>query len=373
MCRALHAALGTQAAAVCFDPYERAWRPLGSVEEQNLAATAPAKGRGARWSLAASLRGRLRRLRKSGDPLSALESPSPAGPPGVVVPEIFSPSVARALPRLFASSTGPRVALFHDALALQFPEYTPRSTVARFPAYLQELLQFDGIAAVSAASKDALRGYWQWLGVSRTPPVVAIPLGLDPAPALKVSRIDAPPTVLCIGSLEGRKNHPALLSACEALWDRGRVFELHLIGLAHPETGAAALRQISALKAKGRPVCYPGPATEQELETAYENAAFTVYPSLAEGFGLPVAESLARGRPCLCRFEGALGEIARGGGCLDLGAAGTEEIAAAIDGLLTSPARLQALQKEAGERRFRTWPQYVTDLLGWMGTLPHHP
>ena len=373
MCRALGAALGPRAAAVCFDPYERAWRPLGPGEEQNLASTAPAKARGARWSLAASLRGRLRRLRKSGDPLSVLESPSHEGPQGVVVPEIFSPAVARALPRLFAASAGPRIALFHDALALQFPEYTPRSTVARFPGYLQELLQFDGIAAVSESSRDALLGYWKWLGAAGTPPVVAIPLGLDPAPVPKVSRLDAPPTVLCIGSLEGRKNHLALLSACEALWERGRVFELHLLGLAHPETGAAAVRQITALRVKGRPVCYPGPATELELETAYENAAFTVYPSLAEGFGLPVAESLARGRPCLCRFAGALGEIARGGGCVDLGAAGPAEIAAAIDGVLTSPARLSSLQEEARGRTFKTWPAYASELVAWMGTLPGHP
>lgn len=372
MCRALRAALGPKAAAVCFDPYERAWRPLGALEEQNLVSTAPAKGRGARWSLASSLRGRLRRLRKSADPLAALDSSSHDGPEGILVPEIFSPAVARALPRLFAASTGPRVALFHDALALQFPEFAPRSTVARFPGYLQELLQFDGIAAVSEASRDALRGYWDWAGVSRPPPVVAIPLGLDPAPQSG----DAPggtPTILCIGSLEGRKNHAALLDACESLWAKGRVFELHLVGLAHPETGAAALRKVAALKAKGRALRYAGPVDEPGLEAAYRGASFTVYPSLAEGFGLPVAESLSRGRPCLCRFAGALGEIARGGGCVDLGSGGAAEIETAIDTVLSTPSRLETLRKEAASRRFRTWPSYTADLLGWMGTLPRHP
>ena len=55
----------------------------------------------------------------------------------------------------------------------------PAKTVARFPAYLHKLLAFDGIAAVSADSRDSLLDYWRWLGVRATPPVQAIPLGVD--------------------------------------------------------------------------------------------------------------------------------------------------------------------------------------------------
>ena len=231
------------AVSVCFDPYEGAWRPLGPLEERNLDSTEPAKGRGAHWSLTASLRGRMRRLQKRQDPLAGLP-PSPEGSPeGVLVPEIFSPVVARALPRLFAASGGPRVALFHDAIALQFPEYTPRGTVARFPSYLQELLQFDGIAAVSDASRESLLEYWSWLGATHLPQVVAIPLGVDPPPLPGAPAPQGTPTVLSVGSIEARKNHLALLEACEALWVRGLEFKLHLVGLAHAETGGAALKR----------------------------------------------------------------------------------------------------------------------------------
>jgi glycosyltransferase involved in cell wall biosynthesis len=371
--RALRTALAGRATSVCFDPFERSWRRLGAVEERTLDATAPAKGRGSRWSLAASLRGRMRRLRRTVDNLAELAPSAEGLPEGVLVPEIFSPAVARALPRLFAASHGPRVALFHDAIALQFPEFTPRGTVARFPGYLHELLQFDGIAAVSEASRRSLVDYWGWIGATRTPEVTALPLGLDPPAAAPEPPPAGVPTVLCVGSIEARKNHPALLAACQALWTRGVVFRLHLVGLAHAETGGAALKQISSLKAEGKPLRYDGPADEQGLEDAYRGASFTIYPSLAEGFGLPVAESLARGRPCLCRFAGALGEIARGGGCVDLGDAGPEAIAAALEGLLASPGRLAALSAEARLRRFRTWSDYSADLLAWMGSLGRHP
>jgi hypothetical protein len=82
-----------------------------------------------------------------------------------------------------------------------------------------------------------------------------------------------------------------------------------------------------------------------------------------------VAESLVRGRPCICRFAGALGEVASGGGCVDADAAGSPEIAAAMERLLGSPGEAAALAAAARARRFRTWSDYSGDLLAWMGGL----
>jgi len=288
-----------------------------------------------------------------------------------LVPEVFSPAVARTLPELFATTTGPRVALFHDAIALKFPELTPVKTVARFPAYLQELLSFDGIAAVSEDSRASLLDYWRWLGVTKTPPVVTLSLGLanvEPAPAGRPE----PPllVVLSVGSIEGRKNHLALLDACDRLWNVGLHFKLHLIGLAHPQTGAAALAKIRALKAAGRPIRYDGAVDDEALSAAYAECTFTVYPSLIEGFGLPVIESLAHGRPCICSGRGAIGESARGGGCVMLDSPDTDSLAGAIGRLLNMPAECQTLATEARKRRFKTWAEYAAELLDWMRSMP---
>ena len=368
--RALRRALAQRAAAVCFDPFQGRWRPIEDWEEANLASEDPSARRAARWPLGARVRGRLRRWRGRPDPLAALGQAPAGAQGGVIAPEIFSPAVAAALPSLFAAASGPRVALFHDAIALQLPELTPRATVARFPGYLRELLLFDGVAAVSVASRDSLVAYWDWLGVSRRPSVVSIPLGLDlPAPEPSAPTRAAAPTVLCVGSIEARKNHLALLDACESLWSRGAAFRLRLVGLANPETGGPALRRLSELRAAGRDVAFEGAQSDEALDAAYRACAFTVYPSLAEGFGLPVAESLARGKPCVCRTDGALGEIARGGGCLGLDSAGSAQIAAAVARLLESPAELSSLGEAARARRFRTWAEYASELLGWMGSL----
>lgn len=363
--RALHQVLAGQSVPVCFDPFEGAWRRLDPYEERNLVAPRPSNGRGARWPLPSRIRGTLRRLLGRRRPLAA--------PAGVLVPEVFSPVVAAALPTLFAATAGPRVALFHDALALQYPEFTPRSNVARFPGYLRELLQFDGVAAVSQASRESLLGYWRWLGAAALPEVACLPLAIDPPPLDSGEATGAGvPVILCVGSIEGRKNHAALFDACESLWSTGARFELRLVGIENAETGAAALQRLQRLTAAGRPVRHDGPLEDNALEEAYRACTFTVYPSLAEGFGLPVAESLARGKPCLCRTEGALGEIARGGGCVSLGAATAPEIAAAIGGLLGSPAELDALRQAAKGRLFKPWTAYASELRDWMGTLPRH-
>lgn len=362
--RSLHTALGDRARAITHDPHLGAWRELEAWEHANLAALNPSPKRGARWPLGAQVRGQLRRrFGRGGNPL-----PENAG---LIVPEVFSPGVASALPALFSRIGGPKVALFHDAIALRFPELTPAKTVARFPAYLVELLDFDGVAAVSEDSRAALVDYWSWLGASPCPPVRAIPLGVDPrAPAPTAGTAPpAAPIVLCVGSIEGRKNHLALLEACEQVWAAGGRFSLHLIGLAQPATAAAALARIRALQEAGRPLRYDGPVGEAALAEAYAGCTLTVYPSQVEGFGLPVIESLTHGKPCICSARGALGESSRGGGCVALDAVDAPALAAAITRLLASPADVSALASAARNRKFRTWRDYADELAAWMAEL----
>lgn len=370
VCRSLFAVLAgaRPVLPVCHDPHLQGWRPLEAGEEAVLRDRTGGAGgsRGAKWTLAQKLSGTTRRWLGRRPAL-------PAATAGFICPELFPARVGAQLPALFAATGGPRVAVFHDAIALKQPELSPPATVARLPAYLRELLLFDGVAANSQDSADTLRDYWRWLGVAATPALAAIPLGLDPlpgAPAAEAAPAGPTPRLLCVSTIEGRKNHLALLEACEMLWDQGLAFELELVGLPRPDTAGAALARIRALQQAGRPLVCHGAVAEAGLHAAYRRCTFTVYPSLVEGFGLPVLESLQHGKPCVCSGRGALGESARGGGCVPLERMDAPSLAAALRRLLGQPAELAALAAEARGRTFRTWEDYARDLGAWMDTLP---
>lgn len=351
-------------APVCFDPHQHAWRPLNAGELATLRDRRGAAGsRGAKWTLAQKLAGRARRWLGR----------EPALPPadGLIVPELFSPKTAGQLPTLFAQARGPRVAVFHDAIGLKYPELTPPATVARLPGYLVELARFDGIAAVSEDSAASLREFWRWAGLDATPPVRAIPLGLGAANATGLASPGpiSRPRVLCVSTIEGRKNHLALLEAAERLWRAGLAFDLELVGLPRADTAGAALARIAELQRAGCPLVAHGAVSDDKLHAAYARASFTVYPSLVEGFGLPVLESLHHGRPCICSGAGALGEAARGGGALTLDRVDAPAIAEAMRRMLTEPALVGELATQARARKLRSWSDYANDILDWMESL----
>jgi len=102
---------------------------------------------------------------------------------------------------------------------------------------------------------------------------------------------------------------------------------------------------------------------DDRLGELYRWCDFTVYSSLEEGFGLPVAESLWQKRPCLCSGEGALGELAKGGGCLPVNTNDWRQLAAGLGRLLQDPALRRQLSQEASDRPVRPWGRYAQELL----------
>jgi len=120
------------------------------------------------------------------------------------------------------------------------------------------------------------------------------------------------------------------------------------------------------MRRQGRPLRWRGRVGEADLVALYRGASFSVYPSLAEGFGLPIAESVACGCPCLCAGFGAMGEVAAGGGCRTLPAVTVEALATAIGGLLRAPEEVEELRREAARR---SWPGWAD----WIAGLPPEP
>src|SRR5258708_12243480 len=73
-----------------------------------------------------------------------------------------------------------------------------------------------------------------------------------------------------------------------------------------------------------------------------------------EGFGIPILESLWHGKPCVCGGNGALGEVARGGGCLIVDQTSTAPLSEGIKTLLSDRQLYSRLSNEARPRKFRS-------------------
>ncbi len=267
----------------------------------------------------------------------------------------------RALAEFSGNTTG---AIGFDCVPLSTAETVGDGMGAAFAGNLVALARMHRIAAISHAAKTEYAGWAAMLpsaGIT-APDITAISLAADVPPVTTVERDDsALPLLLCVGSHEPRKNHLAVLEACEELWQAGREFRLLFVGGNAWNSGAfsALLGELARL---GRTVVAKSAVSDAELFAAYRTATASVFPSLNEGFGLPIVESLAAGTPVVTSEFGSMREIAEGNGAVLVNPRDEAAIARAIDSVLFD-AKVQAtLRAQAATFTPRSWPSYADAL-----------
>ena len=174
------------------------------------------------------------------------------------------------------------------------------------------------------------------------------------------------------GSIEGRKNHLGLLEACEALWAKGLRFQLHLVGLAHAETGGPALKRLPPSSRPEGPIVYGGAQPTSAPLSRPTGARLHGLSLVFRGFGLPVTESLARDGRCSAALWEPSGRSRAEAAAWTWGTPALRRLPRPSRSLLLSPARLAALSEAARSRRLNSWPEYAAELLEWMQSLGRH-
>ena len=124
-----------------------------------------------------------------------------------------------------------------------------------------------------------------------------------------------------------------------------------------------------AKRARGRIVLH-GHLPDEQLEALTKRVRASVFVSLAEGYGLPAAESLWRGKPCLCSREGSIAEIAQGGGCLQVDPRSLDEIEAGFETLATDFSRYDELLQQIATRRMKSWKEYADEIVEKLAAYP---
>ena len=176
------------------------------------------------------------------------------------------------------------------------------------------------------------------LGVSNTVKAGPLPEGL------------APGFILAVGTIEPRKNYPRLLAAYRAL--RARIDAPPLVIAGRP--GWAYGDTLEKIRAEPG-VRYLGHVDEPTLSALYESAGVLAFPSLYEGFGLPLLEAMAHGLPAVVGQTGALPELG-GDVAVLVDPQDVDAIAGGLEELLTDQPLRERLQGASMERAKKfTW------------------
>ena len=263
-------------------------------------------------------------------------------------------------------------AILHDTIPVQHPEFVPPGLPADHAEYMRALSRADLILPNSEATAEGWRRFMDREGLP-SPPIRVCTLacdlpGLPRVRTIKSSAPDTPTRLLCVSTLEPRKNHHALFDAYTLAATRrpDLPLPLDLVGASYvgsPDIADAARALIARFPDRVR---WHERVEHSALHRLYADCDFTVYPSVLEGFGLPVIESLWLARPCICANFSVMAENALGGGCLTTDVHDPHSLADAILQLATSPNLLQRLANEAVTRPLKTWREYADDLLDAM-------
>lgn len=283
----------------------------------------------------------------------------------VVIPEV--PQAAHCDPlAALAEFSSNRVAMVgYDTIPVTSPDTVDAAETERFVRYLTVVKHADRVAGISQTVADEFAGFASAVTMQGLtgPHTLAVRLPVDtPTTARAHGQRRARPLVLCVGSQEPRKNHGAVLHAAGVLRGEGLEFTLRFIGAGSFGNVRRFDRQVARVRAGGGEVEVLRGVDDATLVQSYADARFTVFPSIHEGYGLPVAESLALGTPVITTGYGSTAEIAAGGGCLVVDPRDDEALIAAMRRLLTDDVELARLRTEARDRVDPTWDDYATDL-----------
>lgn len=260
-----------------------------------------------------------------------------------------------------------RVVTIHDVIPYIHPQTS--TCLDRLIYHVWLPLAVRRASAVITSSKQSRRDIVNYLPVSpdRTATVLAAADGRfrpmqqrEIMPILHKYGIDEP-YILYVGALESRKNLPRLLEAFALLRDQIQTWCLVIVG-PHKWKLSPIYDTVQRLNLEPY-VHFTGYVEEEHLPALYNGADLFVFPSLYEGFGLPVLEAMACGTPVITSNTSSLPEVA-GDAAVLVDPYDVESIGHAMYAVLTQPA-LAASMSEKGMKHAAqfTWERTARETI----------
>jgi hypothetical protein len=205
------------------------------------------------------------------------------------------------------------VQIVYDMLPYVLPAYFVEGMSTQFSAYMERIFNVtDGILAISKSTKKDVESFIKEKRIKHMP-IKVFRLGEDfvTIPDIKPNvKLTADNFILCVGTIEARKNHTLLYYAAREAIDKGlKIPPIVVVGKVGWLSGDF-IYLVKKDKKVSKQFVFINNCTDQELAWLFKNCTYTIYPSYYEGWGLPIAESLYYGKYCLASGSSSMPEIA---------------------------------------------------------------
>lgn len=261
----------------------------------------------------------------------------------------------------------PTVVTLHDLSHMHYPQFHPRERIVYLDHYLPRTLQ--QATCLITVSEFVRQEIITLLGV-QAERIVTVHNGVDPA-FCPYSDLSLPPILnryslqpggylLVVATLEPRKNLLRLVEAYGRLPTSLRQQHPLVIVGARGWLTEELERRLEPLERSGQ-IKRLGYIPQDDLPLIYAGAHAFAFPSLYEGFGLPVLEALASGIPVLTSNRSSLPEVA-GDAALLIDPEDVEALTAGLERLLTDEEwRAQAVERGLRQARLFSWERCIEE------------
>jgi glycosyltransferase involved in cell wall biosynthesis len=212
------------------------------------------------------------------------------------------------------------VAVLADMIPWRFPhQFQDQGAVVKFRRFVEMLARHAAlIVSISEATRQDLFAFAREHGIAE-PRCEVIYLGADPPAADAAPPENLPEDfisrefVLSVSTLQVRKNHQLLYQLWRRFAEEGRTQIPRLVLVGSPGWLADDLRfQLDNDPLVKDSIIVQSHASDRQLSWFYKHAQFTLYPSLYEGWGLPIVESLQHGKACIASNTSSMPEAGQG-------------------------------------------------------------